>query len=219
MRSMPSRTLDDDTLLSPQNAALLIIDYQPSQIYTAVSADPDSLIPNVVSLAKTARLFDLPIVLSTVQVSNGVNADTVPQLRAALPGEESIDRTAINAWEDQDFVDAVRATGRRKLIIAALWTEVCLVFPGLSAIDEGFDVYPVVDCVAGTSQVAHETGIQRLIHAGARPVTWVSVLCELQRDWNRRATADGIVEIALERGGAWGTEIALKPEGTAPVAA
>jgi len=214
MKSMAPRDPANDDLLAPENSALLIIDYQPAQIYTSVSANPDALIPNVVSLAKVAKLFDLPIVLSTAQASNGVNDETIPQLREVLTDVEPIDRTAINAWEDQDFVDAVSATGRRKLIIAGLWTEVCLVFPGLSALRDGYEVYAAVDCVAGTSRAAHEAGIQRLIQAGARPVSWISVLCELQRDWNRTETANGMVELALERGGAFGTEIALKLDRT-----
>jgi nicotinamidase-related amidase len=210
MTSMTPRNPTDDDLLAPENAALLLIDFQPAQIYTSVSADADSLIPNIVALAKTGRLFELPIVVSTAQVGNGVNDDTIPQLREQLDGVVSYDRTAINAWEDEEFVAAVRATGRRKLIMAGLWTEVCLVFPALSAMRDGFEVYAVVDCVAGTSAAAHRAGIDRVVQAGAHPVTAISVLCELQRDWNRTQTADGMVQIALERGGAFGNEIALK---------
>jgi nicotinamidase-related amidase len=179
-----------DHLLSPQNAALLIIDYQPTQIRSIASRDKRALIANVVATAKVAKLFSLPIVLSTVNVDNGVNQPTIHQLADVLGDCKSIDRTAINAWEDEDFVEAVKATGRRKLLIAALWTEVCMAFPALDAMKEGYDVYPVVDALGGTSLEAHEAGIRRVEQAGGHPTTWVQMICELQRDWNRLDTAE-----------------------------
>jgi nicotinamidase-related amidase len=218
MTSMPPRNPMDDELLAPENAALVVIDYQPAQVYTAVSADPDFLVRNVVSLARVGKLFNLPIVLSTVNVSTGNNDETIPQLREALAGVTSYDRTAINAWEDRDFVEAVRATGRKKLIMTALWTEVCLVFPALSAMAEGFQVYAPIDCLAGTSREAHESGVQRVIQAGAIPVSWISVLCELQRDWNRSDTAQGMIDVAMQRGGPFGNELAIKLDKTSAAA-
>ena len=214
MTSLPGRDALDDHLLTPQNAALVLIDYQDAQI-NSIPQDPESYVPNVVALAKVGRLFGLPVVLSTVNHGGGVNGDTIPQLREQLPGVPSYDRTSINAWEDADFVAAVRAAGRSKLIMGALWTEVCLAFPVLDALKEGFEVYPVVDAVAGTSPVAHEWALQRMLQAGAHPVSWISVMCELQRDWNRTATAQGMIEIALERGGSFGTELAVKLDRTA----
>jgi nicotinamidase-related amidase len=214
MTSLPVRDPLDDQLLTPQNAAMLLIDYQDAQI-NSIPEDPESYVPNVVALAKVGRLFGVPIVLSTVNHSNGVNGDTIPQLREQLPGVPSYDRTSINAWEDADFVAAVRATGRSKLIMGALWTEVCLAFPVLDALKEGFEVYPVVDAVAGTSPMAHEWALQRMLQAGAHPVSWISVMCELQRDWSRTATAQGMIKIALERGGSFGTELAVKLDSTA----
>jgi nicotinamidase-related amidase len=196
MTSLPVRDPLDDQLLTPQNAALVLIDYQDAQL-NSIPQDPETYIPNVVALAKVGRLFDLPVILSTVQHGNGINGDTIPQLREQLTGVPSYDRTSINAWEDADFVAAVRATGRSKLIVGALWTEVCLTFPVLDALREGFDVYPVVDAVAGTTPVAHQWALQRM-------------LCELQRDWNRTETAQGMIKIALERGGSFGTELAVK---------
>ena len=213
MTSLPVRDPLDDHMLTPQNAALVLIDYQDAQI-NSIPQDPENYVPNVVALAKVGRLFGLPVVLSTVNHGTGVNGDTIPQLREQLPGVPAYDRTSINAWEDADFVTAVRATGRKRLIIGALWTEVCLAFPVLDALKEGFDVYPVVDAVAGTSPVAHEWALQRMLQAGARPVSWVSVMCELQRDWNRTATAQGMIKIALERGGSFGTELAVKLDRT-----
>lgn len=131
-----------DELLTPQNAALVIIDFQPVQVASIVSMERRELIANVVAVARTAKLYDLPVVLSTVNVATGLNTPTIHQLTDVLGGVEPIDRTSINAWEDDDFVAAVKATGRRKLIMVALWTEVCLAFPALDALREGFDVYP-----------------------------------------------------------------------------
>jgi len=188
-----------DHLLTPQNAALLIIDFQPVQVHSLASdIDKRLLVANITAVARTARLYGLPIVLSTVNVSSGRNEPTIHQLREVLgDGVEAIDRTSINAWEDADFVAAVEATGRRKLIIAALWTEVCLVFPALDALAAGYEVYPVVDAVGGTSEVAHRAGLERLVQAGARPTTWVQLACELQRDWNRQATVPGFADIVF----------------------
>ncbi|HSR82549.1 MAG TPA: hydrolase [Streptosporangiaceae bacterium] len=196
-------------MLTPQNAALVLIDFQDAQV-NSIPTPPEDYIPNVVALAEVGLLYDLPIVLSTINHAAGVNGDTIPQLRDVLVGVSAIDRTSINAWEDAEFVAAVRETGRQKLIIAALWTEVCLAFPTLDAIEAGFEVYPVVDAVAGTSQTAHEWALQRMVQAGAQPMSWVSVMCELQRDWNRTDTTQGMLAIALKRGGAFGTEVAIK---------
>lgn len=186
-----------DHLLTPQNAALLIIDFQPVQVSSIVTMEKRLLIANVANLAKTARLYDLPVVLTTVNVATGLNTPTITPITEVLPGVTPIDRTAINAWEDEDFVAAVKATGRRKLIMVALWTEVCLAFPALDALAEGFEVFAVVDAVGGTSQLAHQAGLDRVVQAGARPVSWIQVACELQRDWNRKDTAQGFAEIVL----------------------
>ena len=186
-----------DDLLTPRNAALVIIDFQPVQVSSIVTMEKRLLIANVVNLAKTAKLYDLPVVLTTVNVATGLNTPTISPITDVLPGVTPIDRTAINAWEDEDFVAAVKATGRRKLIMVALWTEVCLAFPALDALREGFDVFAVVDAVGGTSQLAHQAGIDRVVQAGGKPVSWIQVACELQRDWNRAATAQGFAEIVL----------------------
>ena len=187
----------NDDLLTPQNAALLIIDFQPVQVSSIVTMEKRLLVANVVNLAKTAKLYDLPVVLTTVNVATGLNSPTIAPITDALPGVPSYDRTAINAWEDLDFVAAVKATGRRKLIMVALWTEVCLAFPALDALREGFDVFAVVDAVGGTSELAHRAGLDRVVQAGGKPVSWIQVACELQRDWNRAATAQGFAEIVL----------------------
>ena len=185
-----------DHLITPENAALLVIDYQPSQVGAVRSMDHELLIKNAVSTVKTAKAFGLPIVHSTINVAGG-QKPTVPELAALLEGNAPIDRTSINSWEDADFVAAVRSTGRRKLIVCALWTEVCMAFPALDALREGFEVYPVVDAIAGTSVEAHRAGLERVTLAGGQPVSWVSLACELQRDWARVETVPQVIQIVL----------------------
>jgi len=194
MTSEPIRDPASDRLLTPKNAALVAIDYQPAQIAAVLSMDRRLMMANAVALAKVAKLFDLPVVLSTVNVKDGSDP-TVPALREVLGGVDEIDRTTINAWEDVEFVRAVKATGRKKLVMAALWTEACLTFPSLDALAAGFEVYPVVDAVGGTSVEAHRAGLERVMQAGAKPISVVQLLCELQRDWARKGTVDGVVEI------------------------
>jgi nicotinamidase-related amidase len=186
-----------DPMLTPQNAALLIIDFQPVQVTSIASMERRELVANITAVVRTAKLFGLPIVLSTVNVGTGRNQPTIHQLTELLGPVEAIDRTSINAWEDADFVAAVEATGRKKLVMAALWTEVCLVFPALDALRAGYEVYPVVDAVAGTSKAAHEAGLQRILQAGGQPTTWVQFICELQRDWNRVGTVPGFADIVF----------------------
>jgi nicotinamidase-related amidase len=210
MTSQVRRDPISDPLLTPENAALVLIDYQPPQVNTVRSMDSAALIANAVALAKTANLYQLPMILSTVGVTAGLNPDTVPALKQEMTDAVWVDRTSINAWEDADFVEAVKATGRKKLIMGALWTEVCLAFPALDALRDGFEVFAVVDAVAGTSKEAHEAALQRIYQAGAQPVSWLGVLCELQRDWARPDTTAGMVNIGSEHGGPWATEIALK---------
>jgi nicotinamidase-related amidase len=186
-----------DHLLTPKNAALLLIDYQPSQLAGVRSMDRDLLLKNVVSTAKIAKLFGLPIVHSTINVKTGRGQPTLPALAEVLAGDPPIDRTTTNAWEDANFLDAVRATGRRKLIICALWTEICMAFPALDAMREAYDVYPVVDAIGGTSLEAHNAGLQRVVQAGAKPTSWVALAVELQRDWARLETVQEVVQIVL----------------------
>ena len=197
---MTSQAIRDplaDHLITPQNSALIVIDYQQNQFRTVRSMDPDLLLENIVSTVKLAKLFGVPIVHSTVGVAAGRDESTVPELAELLEDDPPIDRTAINSWEDADFLAAVRATGRRKLVLCALWTEVCMAFPALDALREGYEVYPVVDAIAGTSLEAHRAGLERVVQAGAQPIGWVSLACELQRDWARQETVPGVVEIVL----------------------
>jgi nicotinamidase-related amidase len=163
---------------------LVIIDYQPSRIQTVTSMDTALLLRNIVSVARTAKTFGLPIVLSPVNVANG-QGHTIPELAEILSDLVEIDRRQINAWEDVEFRQAIEATGRNKLVMTALWTEVCLTFPSIDALRDGYEIYPVVDAVGGTSPEGHKTGLERIVQAGAQPISWVSLACELQRDWAR----------------------------------
>lgn len=195
---MTSRAIRDpsqDHLLTPQNSVLVMIDYQPVQVSSIASMDRRNLVTNIVSVAKTAKLFGVPAILSTVNVKTGRNKPTIPQLREVFPDLEEIDRTSINAWEDEEFVRAVEATGRKKLIMTALWTEACLAFPTLDALRAGYEVYPVVDAVGGTSLEAHKAALRRVEQAGANLISWVQLICELQRDWARKDTVPKFAEI------------------------
>ncbi|HEX4862522.1 MAG TPA: hydrolase [Acidimicrobiales bacterium] len=196
MTSEARRDPFTDHLLTPENAALVVIDYQPSQVQAVKSIDHELLVDNIVSVARLARTFDLPVVLSTVNVANG-QGPTIPELKAVLSDSPEIDRTSLNAWEDKEFRLAVESTGRRKLIMTALWTEICLAFPSLDAMRAGFETYPVVDAVGGTSPEAHRAGLERIAQAGGNPVSWVSLACELQRDWARTETVADVVDIVL----------------------
>jgi nicotinamidase-related amidase len=197
MTSQPIREQVEDHLLTPTNSALLIIDYQPLQVSSIASMDRRTLVANIVAVARAAKLYALPIVLSTVNVKTGKNGPTIHQLAEVLAGIDAFDRTTINAWEDEEFVTAVKAASRKKLIMAALWTEACLSFPALDALREGYEVYPVVDAVGGTSAEAHRAGLERIMQAGAQPTSWVQLLCELQRDWARTETAQPFAELVF----------------------
>jgi len=196
MTSAPVRDPLADHLLTPENAAFLFIDYQPSQLATIRSMDAALLLKNAVSTVRTIKTFGVPVVHSTVNVAAG-QGPTLPELADLLTDDKPLDRTTVNSWEDIEFVQAVHATGRRKLIICALWTEVCMAFTALDALREGYEVYPVVDAIAGTSPEAHRAGLDRVIQAGGQPISWVSLACELQRDWARQETVPAIVEVVL----------------------
>ena len=200
MSSYPMRDPVTDHLLTPQNAALIVIDYQPTQINSINSMDRKQLIANIVATAKIAKAYNLPVILSTVNVKTGANKDTIPQIKQVFGDIPSYDRTSINAWEDKEFYEAVKATGRKKLLITALWTEACLAFPALDALKEGYEVYPVVDAVGGNSLLAHEMALRRMEQAGAQLASNTQILCELQRDWNRKETAPALVNIFKETG-------------------
>jgi nicotinamidase-related amidase len=196
MTSAPVRDPIADHLLTPENAAFLFIDYQPAQLAAVRSMDHALMMKNVVSTVRTIKTFGVPVVHSTVNVAAG-QGPTLEEVAGLLTDDKPLDRTTVNSWEDIEFVQAVHATGRRKLIICALWTEICMGFTALDALREGYEVYPVVDAIGGTSPEAHRAGLDRVIQAGGQPISWVSLACELQRDWARQDTVAAIVEIVL----------------------
>ena len=180
----PVRDPKTDLLLTPQNAVLALIDYQPEQYAGVASVGHGELLAHVTMLGRIATSFELPVVLSTVYVKHGMSG-TNAELLETLPGVPEIDRTTMNSWEDPEFRAAVERTGRKKLVIAGLWTEVCVAFPTLDALREGYEVFVVVDAIGGVSRVAHESAMQRMIRAGATPISVLGLACELQRDWGR----------------------------------
>jgi nicotinamidase-related amidase len=180
----PIRDPLTDSLLTPHNAVLAMIDYQPEQYAGVASVGHEELLAHVTMLGRVATAFALPVVLSTVYVKHGMSG-TNQELREALPGVPEIDRTTMNSWEDPEFRAAVERSGRKKLIIAGLWTEVCVAFPTLDALRAGYEVYVVADAIGGVSRVAHDSAMQRMIAAGAVPISVLGLACELQRDWGR----------------------------------
>ncbi len=175
-----------------------MIDYQPSQFAAVRSMDRDLLLENIVSTVKTAKAFGVPIVHSTVNVASGRGQPTVPELAELLEDNPPIDRTTLNAWEDADFLAAVRH--RAAQADRARSGRDLHGLPALDALREGYDVYPVVDAIGGTSEEAHRAGLERVVQAGGRPITWVALACELQRDWAREETVADVVEIVLTNG-------------------
>ena len=204
MASEAMRDAVGDPLLTPKNSTLIIIDYQPLQVTSIKSMDRDTMIRNIVAVAKIGRAFNLPIVHSSVNVKSGRNRPPIAQLRKVLGDIPTFDRTSINAWEDVEFVQAVKAAGRKKLIMTALWTEACLTFPTLDALRAGYEVYPVADAVGGTSAEAHAAGLRRIEQAGGRLTSVVQLLCELQRDWTRTQSLSAVLGILTELSGAAG---------------
>ncbi|MBI5250623.1 MAG: hydrolase [Desulfomonile tiedjei] len=193
-------------LLTPENSMVILIDHQPQMAFATRSIDGQLLVNNVTGLAKSAKVFKVPTLLTTV-AAKSFSGPLFPTLQAVFPDRAPIDRTTMNAWEDARIRDAVKKEGRQKLVIAALWTEVCLATAVLSALDDGYEVYIVTDASGGVSTEAHNMSIQRMVQAGAVPVTWLQVLLEWQRDWARQETYDAVTGIAKEHGGAYGQGI------------
>lgn len=206
MTSEPSRDPVKDRLLSPKNSAFIIIDYQPVQVNSIASMDRQLLINHIVGASRAARVYDLPIIHSTVNVKTGLNKPPIPQVRKALEGIPTIDRTTINSWEDVEFRKAVEQAGRKKLIMTALWTEACLTFPAIDALAEGYEVYVVADAVGGTSVQAHEAALRRIEQAGGKMISVVQLFCELQRDWQRKETVPQFMDLFIQTGGTAGIQ-------------
>lgn len=195
-------TFPAKSLINADDTAFIFIDHQPQMSFGVVNIDRQQLKNNTIALAKTAKLFGAPTILTAVETES-FSGYIWPELMDVLK-QDPIERTSMNSWDSEELVAAVKATGKKKLVIAALWTEACLLFPTLCAIEEGFEVYIVTDASGGTSQEAHDAAIRRMEQAGAHSITSVNVLLELQRDWSKRGTYDGVMNIVREHFGAYG---------------
>ena len=202
-----------DALLTPENCTLLLIDHQPSQLANVNSHDPAMVINNVTGLAKTAKVYGVPTILTTINAKRG--GEIFKQIQAVFPDQKPIDRTFINSWEDRRVVEAVKKTGRKKLVIASLWSEMCLAQPAIHAMGEGYDVYIVTDASGGVSAEAHDMAIRRLVAAGAQPITWLGMAGELQRDWARTERLGEVAQLLVDHAGASGAVLAWELENEA----
>jgi nicotinamidase-related amidase len=199
-----------EALLTPDNCVLVLIDHQPFQLANVNSHEPTMVINNVTGLAKTAKVFGIPTILTTVREAAG--GKIFKSLQDVFPDQTPIDRTYINAWEDQRVVEAVKKTGRTKVVFAALWTEMCLAMPAIQAMGEGYDVYVVTDASGGVSVEAHDMAIRRLVAAGAQPITWLGMGGELQRDWARTQYLEALGKMFADHSGATGIAIAWETQ-------
>ena len=193
-------------LLTPEESVLLLIDHQPFQFANLHSHEPTMIVNNVVGLAKTAKLFGVPTILTTVLEER--SGYLVKGLQDVFPEQKPINRTTINTWEDPRVVEAVRKTDRRKIVMAGLWTEICLAMPVIHALADGYEVYAVGDTSGGVSREAHDTAMSRMVQAGAVPMTWIAVQAEWQRDWARESTVPGLAQVLAEHGGGSGVAFA-----------
>jgi nicotinamidase-related amidase len=193
-------------LLTPNNCTLILIDHQPQMTFGVANIDRQLLKNNVVGLAKAAAVFNVPTILTAVETES-FSGYLWPEILDVFPEQKVFERSSMNSWDDQGVTNEVKRIGRKKLVIAALWTEVCLTFPALEAMAEGYEVYFVEDASGGTSVAAHDMAVQRMIQAGAIPVTWQQFLLEMQRDWSRKETYDATLHVALEHGGAYGVGV------------
>lgn len=199
-----------DALLTPERSVLLLIDHQPFQFSNLHSHDPTLIINNVVGLAKAAKAFNVPTILTTVTEERG--GHLLKGIQDIFSAQKPINRTFINAWEDQRVVEAVKKTGRKQLVIAALWTDICLAMPVIHSLADGYDVFFVTDASGAVSREAHDMAVLRMMQAGAVPATWVAVMSEWQRDWAREATIPAVAEITVAHGGASGVAYAWEQQ-------
>jgi len=195
-----------NALLTPEESVLVLIDHQPFQFANLNSHEPTMITNNVIGLAKTAKAFGVPVILTTVVAARG--GKIIKGIQDVFPNNEVIDRTFINTWQDEKVVTAVKATKRKKLVLASLWTEMCLAMPAIQAQGEGFEVYVVTDASGGVSPEAHDMAVRRMVQAGIVPITWIALLGEWQRDWAREKTLPDLVNLLLEHGGATGVAYA-----------
>ena len=195
-----------DALLRPEDSILVLIDHQPYQFSNLNSHEPTMIVNNVIGLAKTAKVFNVPTILTTVIEERG--GYLIKGLQDVFPEQKPIDRTFINTWQDERVVEAVRKSGRKQLILAALWTEICLAMPAIQALADGYDVFIVTDASGGVSAEAHDMAVRRMVAAGAVPITWMAVMAEWQRDWAREESAIALAGVLADHGGGSGVAFA-----------
>ena len=193
-------------LLTPDNCVLTLIDLQPQMLFGVSSHDRQTIINNNVLLAKAARVFGVPVVLSTVETKS-FSGNMWPQIQAVFPGQVLIERSSMNSWDDKNFVAAIQKTGKKKIVLTGLWTESCVAMPTVQAMHDGYEVYVVEDCCGDVSTLAHDNAMKRVIQAGAKPVTALMVMLEWQRDWAQRETYDAVMEIVKTHCGAYGVGV------------
>jgi len=194
----PHRDPKTDPFLSPSNSVLVLIDYQPHILAGVKSRDHKTLIWNTQALIRSAAFFKIPIILSHVGVGLFKSKPFLKELTKLAPNAKIVDRTNVNAWEEKEFVDAIKATGRKKIIMGGLWTDVCLAYPAIEAVKNGYEVYVPEDTIGSITKLSHKNGMKRMIQAGVVPLTWNVVLAELQRDHARFKTAKGTSQIFLK---------------------
>lgn len=194
-------------VLTPTNSQLIFIDHQPQMAFGVQSIDRQTLKNNTVALAKAGKVFNIPTIITTVETQS-FSGHTYPELLDVFPGQKILERTSMNSWDDQKVRDALKANGRKKVVVSGLWTEVCNNSFALCAMLEGdYEIYMVADASGGTSLMAHDLAMQRMIQAGVVPVTWQQVMLEWQRDWANHATYDAVTSIVKEHSGAYGMGI------------
>src|SRR3954464_10690268 len=193
-------------LLTPDNCVVAIIDLQPQMLFGVANFDRQAIINNNVALSKAARVFGVPVVLSTVETKS-FSGNMWPQIQNIFSGQEPIERTSMNSWDDMNFVAAIEKSGRKKIVLTGLWTETCVALPTVQAIHDGYEVYVVEDCCGDVSQLAHDNAMKRVIQAGAKPVTCLSVMLEWQRDWAHKGTYDAVMDIVKTHFGAYGVGV------------
>ena len=193
-------------LLTPDNCVVTLIDLQPQMLFGVSSFDRQSIINFNTALAKATKVFDVPVVLTTVETKS-FSGNIWPQIRAVYPEQRIIERSSMNSWDDKNFVAAVEKTGRKKIVLSGLWTETCVALPTVQAIHDGYEIYVVEDCCGDVSQLAHDNAMKRVIQAGAKPVTSLSVMLEWQRDWAERDTYDAVMDIVKSHYGAYGVGV------------
>src|SRR5438552_1223542 len=190
-------------LLTPDNCVVTLIDRQPQMLFGVANFDRQTIINNNVALSKAAKVFDVPVVLSTVETKS-FSGNMWPQIQAIFPKQEPIERSSMNSWDDKNFVAAIEKSGRKKIVLTGLWTETCVALATVQAIYDGYEVYVVEDCCGDVSQLSHDNAMKRLIQAGAKPVTALSVMLEWQRDWAAKDTYDAVMDIVKTHCGAYG---------------